>query len=356
VNKDAQLQLSLTASSPLYPGQNMFANPYTSAINIKKMGNGSATGLNKIVYLYNTGSYDDWRATTPGTISQGNSTAGQYNSIPMYLAGDVEGLPSQIPSMQGFMLFAKVDGAVLTFPYSCVESNSIPQRVSSKTNSLSVVSTCIDVKGLNRSDRMWIVTIPGCTRGYDDGWDGRKMMGSALNPQLYAIEADGNYQVNSVAEMNNIDLGFQRGQDLEDTLIFTHQNTEQRYAGIYLVDLVENKTVDVTASGSTYAFIADTTLSSVKRFKIVTRSYEKDAPDAETHIKVFSSGNRIFVQNTGNLSGEIVVCDMMGRMIKNCVFGPYGVTTVQAGFMPGAYVVNAATREEKVGKRIILSN
>jgi len=216
------------------------------------------------------------------------------------------------------------------------------------------VCTRIDVKGSTYTDKMWIFSEPTCTRNYDNGWDGTKMLGSALSPQLYAIEQDGLYQIDCVDDLNNTVLGFQPGQDTLYTMTFTHTNILSKYEGLFLVDLVENKTVEITESGSTYAFSAESTPSAVNRFKIVTRPYEKDAADANNQLKVFSSGNTIFVQNLGNQNGEMIVYDMMGRKLKNTRFGPYAITAVQVGSIPGAYVVSASTSSESVSKRIIL--
>src|ERR1035437_358158 len=152
------------------------------------------------------------------------------------------------------------------------------------------------------------------------------------------MEVDGDYQVDAVADMNNTELGFQAGEDVEYTLTFTHENLLTRYAGVYLVDSVENKTVDITESGSTYKFVAESAPTKVNRFKIVTRPYEKDAPDADTKVKLFSSKGTIFVQNMSNSNGELRLYDMAGHYIKKVIFGANGVTTVSTNIKPGVYV------------------
>jgi hypothetical protein len=159
-----------------------------------------------------------------------------------------------------------------------------------------------------------------------------------------------------VDDINNTILGFQAGEDTDYTITFTHQNLLSKYQGLYLLDLVENKTTDITESGSSYWFVTESTPTTVKRFMIITLPYDTDATDANTQIKVFSSGNTVFVQNLSSLNGEMVIYDMMGRDLKRATFGPYGVSAVQVNTIPGAYVVNAETATEKVSKRIILGN
>jgi hypothetical protein len=345
-NRDTILTLSVTSGAS-YSGQHLYANPYTAAIKISDLVFG--TGVNKSVYLYNTGSHADW---TGGSSSE-NVYAGQYNCIPQANAGDA-GITSQIVSMQGFLVYTTTNLATLTIPYSSVAGNIYQQRVSASDNSSDKVCIRMDVKGENYADRMWLFAVPSCTRNFDNGWDGPKILGSALTPQLFAMEADGNYQVNSVNDMNDTYLGFQAGVDPEYTLTFTNQNLEKQYAGVYLLDLVENKTIDITASGTDYTFTAETTSEPVKRFKIITRHYEKDASDADTQVKIFSSQGTIFVQNYSNLVGDCMVYDIAGHYLMKVPFGANCVTAITRSLTPGVYVTKTITGNERISKRLIV--
>ncbi|MFA5046539.1 MAG: T9SS type A sorting domain-containing protein, partial [Paludibacter sp.] len=349
-------QLAYTGTA-LFPGQQIFANPYTAAIDIRQLTFGA--GAQEIVYLYNTGTYGAWSAIAGVTSDGSVINAGQYIAVPKSQAGN-SFLPRQIPSM-GAMLIRPLTTSSVNYNFSINYNsvamiNTLAQRAPSVEgiSSNDKVSIIIDVKGAHAADRMWIFTEPNCTRDFDNGWDGQKMLGSALSPQLYAIEADGNYQVNSVPDMNGTELGFQAGQDIEDTLTFTHQNLEKRYAGVYLIDLVENKTVDITVSGTQYAFMAESTPAPVKRFRIVTRPYEKDASDAESLVKIFSSENSIIVQNFGDLNGECRVYDIAGHYLMKVPFVANAVTAVSNSLKPGAYVATAISGGEKVSKRLIV--
>jgi len=357
------IQLKVTPDID-FSGQYVFSNPYTAAINISKIlfGTSDKTIIDNSVYLYSTGSKDDWTKHSSDIITTLRIPSfGQYTSIPINLAdvGGLLGLPSQIPSMGAFLIWAHSSTPSTTFSIKYKDvaiKNTDQQRISKNKEASSgdKPGTLIEVSGTALSDKMWLFTQPGCTHNFDNGWDGVKIPGVALAPQIFAMETDGNYQVNTVDDINNTILGFQAGGDIEYKLTFTNQNIKSSYEGMYLLDLLENKTVEITESGSTYSFAAETTPSPVKRFKIVTRPYEKDAPDATTQIKVFSSGNTVFVQNSGNLNGELAIYDMTGRTLKKSTFGPYGITALQVGSISGAYVVKANTSNENVSKRIIL--
>jgi len=347
-------QLTKTTAA-LFPGQHIFANPYTSAIDIRQLTFGS--DMEATVYLYNTGAYGTWLSAGGSYVS--DYTPGQYISIPQATAGQ-SGIPVQVSSM-GAMLVRVLNStanATLGITYNSVAmNNSVLQRASSGNSDVSIsdkVVTMIVVKSENHSDRMWIFTDPTCTRGFDNGKDGQKMLGSALNPQLYAIETDGNYQVNSVADMHDTELAFLAGEDVEDTLIFSHQNIEKSYAGVYLLDLVENKTIDITLSGTKYNFRAESTPTPIKRFRIVTRHYEKDATDAETQVKIFSSQGTILIQNFSNVDGNCQIYDIAGHYLKNVTFEANGVTSIAHTLMPGAYIATAITSNEKISKRLIV--
>jgi hypothetical protein len=155
----------------------------------------------------------------------------------------------------------------------------------------------------------------GFTRGFDNGFDGIKLKGSALNPQLYAVEKDGEYQVNSVDDLNNTTLAFQAGQDTEYKIKFTHNdNTSLKYNKILLHDLIENRIVDITSSGTEYTFNATSASSSVLRFKIITQTNNTETMK-QSISKAYYFNNQLYVQNFSNISGKVYVYDISGRTV-----------------------------------------
>jgi len=202
---------------------------------------------------------------------------------------------------------------------------------------------------------MRLINEPGTTHGFDNGWDGYKLTGAAGTPQLYAIEESGNLQVSTSEDMNNTYLGFQAGVDTEYTLTFTHHNTASKYTVIYLVDLVENKTIDITTDSTTYTFNATSSDATTRRFKITTLSSHNNEPDATSRIKIFSSANDVFIQNLDDSTGDIQIFDITGRYLKGASIIPNGITKI-SGLHPGTYVARAKTNTEQVSKRLIVGN
>ena len=342
-----------------YPGQHLIGNPYTAAIDIKKINFGStdAAIIDNTVYLYNTGSYADWTNTGSGTGS--GTSAGQYIAVPIFNAG-TSGIPAQIPSMQAFLTRTMSDNvlATVSIPYSAagtIVKNTDLQRVKAFKNG----SMKIDINGSRFSDRMWIITNPNCTHNFDNGWDGSKFGGSVLSPQLYSIEADGDYQVNTVNDINNTELGFHAGEDSIYTLTFTNENLESSYKNIYLIDLLDSTTTEITENGSVYSFVAGSIDSPVKRFKIVT-SIEKTKKDKkpDTHhkgLKIFCSHKTIIIDNSGGEKGDLMLYDsVFGRLIKKTTFNANGITTIPMNVRDGLYVAKGVTKSEELTISVII--
>jgi len=349
-------------SGASYPGETLIGNSYTAAIDITKIVFGSQ--MQATVYLYNTGTENDWTANGKNPADSTNTLSGQYTAIPFALAGTGT-LPGQIPSMQAFLVRSKMSSgnATVSIPYSSATTiipNTTRQRAKSLTNTNDSfpVWTQIDVKGSHFCDRMWIFTIPDCTHHFDNGYDGEKFIGSYVAPQIYAIEEEGIYQVNSVDNINNSYLGFQRGEDSIYTLTFTHQNPESHDSNVYLVDSVAQKTTDITATGSNYTFTAFPSDTIIKRFKIVTNISQ--LPKLNTlssdnlSLNVFSSQQTLFVDNKSAANGTLLLYDVAGRRIQKFSFTANEVTTLRTRLPQGSYVSVAVTGNDKLTTQLII--
>ena len=356
VNSNYSAALSYSPNA-MYPGQHLLGNPYTAAIDISKLDFGSQ--MDSCVYLYNTGSWDDWNNNKN---SGSGENPGQYAAAPQKTAG-IAGIPGQVPSMQGFLVAAKSSSqnATIGIPYSSVIRNTTKQRVRS-INSITTdkIYTRIDITGTRFSDKMWIFTDPTCTRGYDNGWDGYKFLGSSLAPQLWAMESSGDYQVDAVSDINNTNLGFISGEDTNYTLTFTHENLNLQYTALYLVDLLDpNNPVfaDITPNGSTYSFSAVQSSTPVSRFKIVT------SPGIATGVSntdnkslnIFTNQDgKVFILNPADLTGNVVIYDMAGKALLSAKVNGGGLTTIPSSLVPGCYMLSVVIGNEKVNRKVII--
>ena len=243
-----------------------------------------------------------------------------------------------------------------------------------------LVGTRIDVQGAQFSDQMWLFTVATCTYNFDNGWDGYKIFGASVAPQIFAIEPDGYYQVSSVPDVNNTYLGFSAGVDTAYTFTFTHENLAENYQQLFLIDSVANKTIDIYQTGTTYKFSAQTTPLPVRRFKIVTslppvvviptvpkdtvpvvspinpkNPKDKDKKHHPKKIKIYNSGENIYIENPGKQKGKIKICHAVtGRVLKIADFNGDGTTIINARVPKGTYVVNGVTPLEDFSITIII--
>jgi len=347
-------QLAKTPTA-LFPGQHLFANPYTAAIDIRALDFGSDTEAT--VYLFNTGTYKEWDEIPAGTFG---TSAGQYTAVPKNEAGN-SGLPRQIPSMGSMLVKVKDDvpnstvNSYFNINYSAVMPNSDPMRVREDENveNNTVVSTVIDVRGKYSGDKMWIFSNDASTRNFDNGSDGYKIIGPALLPQIYAVEKDGIYQIDAIADMNNTNIAFQAGQDTEYTMTFTHENAETQYSGIYIHDLVLNTVHDITESGSTYTFKAESTPQPIVRFRILTGSLINNQAPSYIDFQIFNSGTNVYVRSFTDEIADVLLYDISGRLIAMTLLNPLDITTIKTT-LHKVYVVKVKGRSHKLTKQIVV--
>jgi len=355
-NQDFNKTLDYTTGAN-FPGQHIFANPYTAAVDIKAVQFGPNT--EQSIYLYNTGTYNQWLDNVKNESNGTTAAPGQYIVTTPQTVGTL-GVPTQIPSMQGFLMkTTNLTSGSVTIPYaSATMNNTEQQRAPGKNKMITSgkVATRIDLSGSHYADCMWIFTDPGCTTKFDNGWDGYKMMGSLQSPQLYAMEPDGNYQIDAVSDISGTVIGFNAGQDTDYKLTFTHQNTDTRYSALYLIDATENKTIDITASGSEYAFTATSTPGTTSRFKIITDTDANTGiPQVTSSVKIINSNGTLVINNLTDQNGDLTLYTMNGLAVKKIEFKTNSITSFStANLLPGAYVAKAQTNLVTVTEKIII--
>ena len=347
VNRDYNSGQLAKTTGALYPGQHLLANPYTAAIDIKKIEFGS--GMEKTVYLYNTGSFDDWEKNT----SKQGGSPGQYFQIPQDKAG-VDLFSSQVPSMSSMLVQVQrtdLDASV-KISYNAVKmQNTEPQRVKREGAETSEhIYTRIDLESKSSIDRLWVFADEKLSRKFDNGHDGYKQHISSI-PQIYAMEQDGNYQINSVDDLNNTTIAFQPGKDWDYQLIFNNHNLEKRYSKLLLFDLAKRKVMDVTANGSVYNFTADPKLDSVARFKLITEKIQ--TPDVDpSKVGFYTDNNNLHIYNYGN-TGNVMIYDISGRLLFQRHLYPNGITTI-ALQKQTVYIVKTIIPNETTSTKIII--
>lgn len=339
-----------------FVGQHVFGNPFTAAIDIRSIEFGPNTQSS--VYQYNCGTYMDWIDNHGENVGIDGTdiTPAQYAVATKQTAG-VLGILRQVPSMQGFLVKATDPaGGSIRIPYPTVMKNSIHQRAKQDLSAITV-ATRIDVKGTNFTDKMWFFVDPSCSNAYDDGWDGQKIMGDPAVTQVYTIQDDGKaYQICAVNDINENYISFKPGNDVNFVMKFSHQNIESLYNKLYLVDIVANRTVDVTLNASEYAFTA-TANDPVKRFKIVTSmgtTTGTDHTQINNNLDVFTINNKICINNRNTESANVALYDEIGRCITNAIVTSESRLELPVSVSKGVYMVRINVEGIQLTKRVII--
>ncbi len=337
-NQSIQKALTYTAGAD-YPGQHLIGNPYTAAIDIKQIQFGANT--QEIVYIYNTGTFASWSQykASPSADSLAY-TPGLYVAVPKNTAGTLA-LPRQIPSMQAFMVRTSgtLEGSI-TVNYNAVkQKNFSTQRA--KQESLS--SMRINLIGASADqDVMWLFSVEGTTRGYDNGWDGPKMAGDAGTARIQAVEGSSTYQIDVVPDINETVISARAGKtDTFYKLRFTSENMMSKYNNLYLLDMYTNAMIDISQSGTEYAFEMTNT-SSVERFKILTSAgITTDLKDKLTQFYIVVNKQKIVLNNLTDKDGVLHIYNMNGIEILNTNYGKEKMSEIQNDLMTGVYVYKA---------------
>jgi len=341
-------QLSYT-SGVVDAGSHIFSNPYTVAIDIQQLTFGAETEAS--VYQFHTGSHNDWT----GTGGSNGFNIGQYITSPKGNAGTGE-IPRYISSMQGFLIKKLNNNAdnltnfTFGIPYSAVKTkNTTAMRSPKQEKSY----TTIDVTGNRFADKVWIFIDPNCSRAYDNGWDGRKLLGSVLTPQLLVREGQNDLQISSVDDINNTVLAFQPGEDSEYKLTFKHTNSV--YPELYLLDAETNSVTDISATGSTYSFTAAASTTPVERFKIVTGTYiTTGSADIASDTKIFSNNNIVYVNNKTNFAGTLKLIDITGKTLLAKSIVANALTSIETGLAAGNYIAVFENCQGTIHQKIVL--
>lgn len=346
INSDYNKTLQYTPTA-YYKGQNMLSNPYTAAMNIADLEFGANTTA--AVYLYNSGTYNDWLSnsgeSTPG------SGPGTYTVSTPGTAGSGE-VPAQIPSMQGFLVKATANPGSISYSYSNLTSNGEKQRAKSINNK---VNTMIDLIGTKFSDRMWLFVDDNCTTGFDNGFDGPKLLGYNEVSQIYGIGTDDIYQINVLNDINEAYIGVQPGIETSFKVTFKHQNIDQKYVSLYLVDLVDNKTIDITSDGSEYSFTSTST-DPVKRFKIVgnTGNVTSNINNQMSDIKLFTQNNLLMIDNKLAENGDVKIFDLSAKLLSTFDIQANSINTLQTDLKQGVYLVQIKVGLQNLTQRVII--
>ncbi len=360
-DKDVTLTRTTTPVVVNYAGANLVANSYTAAIPIKPTAM-TFTNAAATVYLFNTGTRDEWRKLNGTAINQQGYRAGQYLAVPVNLGGTLH-FPDRIPSMHSFMVL--VDDAETTgnvaIKYDQLTKNTkvalgdgsteIVTRSADSKSASSIPSLVMDVIGEESADRVWLFAKEGTTYGFDNGWDGRKMAESGI-AQIYVSDDAGkdHFQVATVPGLNNVTLGFVADMDGKYTIEFAlseHWNNEE----IYLHDLITGTKTRIVNGGS-YTFQAKKG-DAASRFSL-SSSGDVPVDEEAARITVNSTGaGKITINNKSDNDCSVFISNTAGRLLQRLEVGA-GNEQVVENISNGTYVVRLQNAVVNDARKVVV--
>lgn len=328
VNTNFNSGILAVTSGALYPGQHLFSNPYTAAINIRQIGFG--TSVEKVVYLYQTGTFTDWQINPRGL-----AYSGSHRSIPANLAG-MGGIASQVPSMSSFLVQVNAQdaNAFVTIDYQLATTKNTDRQLirrnytTNAPDELALSYTIVDVVGQRSADRLWLFTNEKFTSQFDNGYDGRKLLINSGQVQFFAHQDDGIFEVSAINHLNNMSLSLLPGDEAAYELRFTHEHTQPFDHQIFLHDRYENRLVDITQNGTVYRFntLSDTTRRIQNRFTIYTNSFENEA--VVEKVKFSRVADKFHVLNFHNENAQVLVYNVSGQLLHADSLQPNAITSI----------------------------
>ena len=340
-------------ASDRFAGQFVLSNPFTFGVNIATGVEFQAGKFENSIYLFNTGSSQQWDGHFSSEISETTNAPGQYTVFPQQTLSPV------IPSMQGFVVKlaeGNESGGSISLKY---DDNAAPNVALRSIREKCYTDIQLTSDGFLK-DRVWLYTCPNTTRSFDNGYDGRKMFSSARFAQLYAPEEDANYQVKAVADIDSTLIRMKAEAGIREyTLFFHHNNLTDNYRELWLTDLATNEQIDITANGSVYHFTAGNEETAENRFLITTTRTATSIGNTPlaNPISVHQEKEYVVIRNLSSENVNVLILNLDGRAVFSGTVTALSDRHVSTAAYPaGVYAVNILSGTESYSTKVYIKD
>ena len=301
-NHTYNLTYTKSAASTDDLGNNLITNSYSAPIDIESLSTDNFVNAEATIYIYNTGSYVEWREQT--NILGFNP--GQTIPVPVKSISALGSeYPHTIASSQAFFVAAYKGGGQFKVDYE--ENVYNPTSLNNQKRVASEVDNRFNVLKINvtsstSNDRLYLIEHQDCTPNFDNGYDAIKLFDNN-GPEIFAINDSINTSVNANSTMINQYIGFIGDSEYETYTLTFDIDKLHSYNKLYLYDLITNEYVDIL-NNETYTFSYIPTNNDT-RFLISGRK------DVTTSTETISSFNKI------NLNDITYIYNFSGHLIYN---------------------------------------
>lgn len=349
-----------------YRGNYILANSYVAPIDISQLQAADFENLEQTIYLYNTGSRDQWLASDYGETGAAPGNPGTYFAVPVLTSGTLG--VDQIPSLNGFMVRSSTGAGSLTnderqfhFKYASLKSGGgttnkamyVKAASASEKQKNTYPLLMIDVKGTSGVDRVHLITAPNTTKGFDNGWDGVKYR-TQTDAQIYTLAGGTDrYQVSTDSDLDGTILGFYNGtNETEFTLTFRLKDMENVYNLLQLEDLATGAKTSIT-DGGTFRFNVSSA-SPEARFRINGTIAQIPPVETESPITItYDKSNKLTVNNGSTEAGTLRVFNVTGTMVYETAM-PVGLSNIKLNLKKGVYILEGSTESYQTTAKVIM--
>lgn len=323
-NHTYNLTYTKSAASTDDLGNNLITNSYSAPIDIESLSTDNFVNAEATIFIYNTGSYAEWKAQT-NIIG---FTPGQTIAIPVNVVSTLGSeYPHTIASSQAFFLASRPGGGQFIVDYEKnvynPASSSNQKRIIRHDNKFNVLK--INVQSTKSNDRLYLIEHEDCTPNFDNGYDAIKIFDNN-GPQIFAINDSINTSINTNTTLINQSIGFSCASEYEMYTLTFDTDKLHSYDKLYLHDIITDEYVDIL-NNETYTFYhvpSDTET----RF-LITDKNPKDVVSATETINSMDNINLNDITSIYTFNGHLIYNSKVNALTEfsNLANGIYIIVT-----------------------------
>ncbi|MEN8251579.1 MAG: cohesin domain-containing protein [Bacteroidota bacterium] len=243
-------------------------------------------------------------------------------------------------------VFFHGDGSQATMPMT-MDPSELYHSDYSFTKSEVTDLVALKVTGEFSYDNTFIRFLDEATVGFDGHWDAYKLMsGVDYVPALYTHAGDDNLSINSLPATELVHMSFTTGQ----SGTFTIEATETSdFSHVVLEDTFTGEQTDLLTDSYTFNF---STGDAADRF-IVHFTPLGTIENNANNITIYSNENNIYVNVPEQITGDIVVVNMMGQEIVRTDVAQ-GLNVLPMNDANTYYVVKVVSNDEVITGKVYI--
>ena len=329
-------------------GYNIVGNSFMAGVDIKniKLASGETdVKMDNTVYIYTTGSWDDWKNQNGQSVKE----KGGYEAVPIDKAGE-NGVTRTLSPMQGFMVkynnpvYSPKTGT-LTIPYAGLQSKSEPLRAKSfvMDGDFSRGSVMVTMDNGKVVDKFWTYQEENATPAYDPQLEGEKLnMGE---PSVFATTTDGkNVQISSLPSLIGSKFSVETAKG--DAYNMELNAWSLNYQNLKLVDLKAKTVIPFNNGKARYFFVGDVDGIEANRFVFV------DTPETD-FAKVKDTLTGIDNVSITLTKGEAELFNLSGAKIGTFSL-PLDAKKLKGQVPTGVYLIKATDGTNVQTSKIVI--